>query len=264
MAFEFLQPWHEFFPREGGHVVSLFGGGGKTSLLAVLTALYAAEGTPVLVTTTTRTEPVAWSGLTVRRYPARGPEQPLPAGPVFLHRGTGQDGKWRGLSPGEVDQLGRREPDRVCLVEADGSAGLPVKLHRPGEPVWPQRTSLALAVMGLGAIGEPVAEVLHRHGRLTPGCLTGLPTDGTWTWEHLFALLAGAEGYLAQVPTGVPVVLVLCQIDSLADSPGLFAFTGRVMEEAGIPIVVFGELAGETPRLRTAVWTGEGVPNGDL
>jgi len=250
MDFCFLDAWHDFLPRDGGHVVAVCGGGGKTSLLAAAAAALRAGGTPVAVTTTTRTEPLPWPGLRIAPWAevAAGAlrDEPL----LFVQGGEHPDGKWRGVTPAEADELGRLLPRHVVLVEADGSAGLPVKLHRDDEPVWPARTSLAIVVMGLSAVGRPIGEVLHRHGRLPAPEMPRDPAE-VWSWELMFRLLHGPGGYLARVPPGVPVALALTQLAACADAVGLFGFIGRVMDEAGVPLVVLGELAGGQPQLRT-------------
>lgn len=253
--YRFFEPWHLFLPREAGHVVSAFGGGGKTALLSAMAAVFRGEGVPAAVTTTTRSEPLDWPGLEPLELAelTRGPAHPAGDGRTipFVRDGLHGDGKWRGLAPEAADGLEAQLPGRVLLVEADGSAGLPVKLHEDGEPVWPARTSLAVAVMGLAAVGRPAAEVLHRHGRRTAPW-GELAPGVTWDWELMFRLLAGPGGYLARVPEGVPPLLVLTQLAGLADSLGLFAFVGRVMAETAVPIVVFGELEADEPRLLAA------------
>ena len=41
---EFVQPWYEYLPHGGGNVVSLFGAGGKTSLLGACARVYLQSG----------------------------------------------------------------------------------------------------------------------------------------------------------------------------------------------------------------------------
>lgn len=255
MKYQFLQPWHQFLPRGGGYIVTLFGGGGKTSLLAHLAAFYHGAGIPVVATTTTRTEPLAWFGLEVRELEdLRDGAVSLPP-QLFVRNGIHGDGKWRGLRPEDVDRLAGLSGEPIVLVEADGSGGKPVKVHRENEPVWPGHTSLALAVLGLSAIGRPVGEILHRYRRLPARWLPAAAQDDLWTWEHMFQLLAGEGGYLARIPPGVPTVLVLSQLGSLEDSIGLFEFTNRVMSRTRIPLVVFCELQGPEPRIQTVCTT---------
>lgn len=250
MDYSFVDPWHLFLPREGGHVVSLMGSGGKTSLLMAFAETYRQQGVPVVLTTTTRTEPVpgfpafdlaALAGLDRAALP------PL----FFLRDGLAEDGKWRGLSAGAVDSLGGEFPDRVVLVEVDGAAKLPLKIHRPGEPVWPGRTSLAVVVMGAGAVGSFASGVVHRLGRIPCPTLDLLPEGALLTWDHLLALLLGDHGYLAQVPPEVPTVLAVAGMAGVDDGIGLFDFVGRAMQEPRLPLVLFCETGGENPSFRT-------------
>jgi len=266
MEYQFLLPWHCFLPRGGGHLVSVFGGGGKTSLLKSWAALYRREKVPVAVTTTTRSEPLDWPDLAVREWRDVTEGTPLSSDElVFVRRGKYTDGKWRGLTGSQADHLVETWANRVVLVEADGSGGMPVKLHLPGEPVWPQRTSLAVAVVGLGAIGQAVGSVLQRHGTLTPPWPSTMSGKDVFGWDHLWALLTARGGYLNRVPAGVPTVLVLTQIAALADSLGLFDFLGRIMGEGGMPLVVLCELGTEEPKFHTVfrVPPGATVSPGD-
>jgi probable selenium-dependent hydroxylase accessory protein YqeC len=253
MDYQFVQPWHDFLPREGGHVITVFGSGGKTSLIAVLVNFYRSEGIPVMVTTTTRTEPLDWPQLVVREWSDMGtipaPSDVRPTQVVYVRQGTHADGKWRGLTVEQVDQLGGLFQDRILLVEADGCAGHPAKLHRPDEPVWPTHTSLAAAVVGMSAVGRTVPTVLHRYGRL-PTPWPQRSSEDIFTWECLFQLMAGSGGYLQRIPVGVPKVVVLAQMEELTDGIGLFAFLDRLMTAADVHLVALCELAVREPRIQ--------------
>lgn len=255
--FLFLDHWHDILPREGGHLVSLFGGGGKTALLEVMTAALHADGVPICVTTTTRTESLDWPDLQIVEFTdlSNGGVE-IGSTPVYVHNGVlPADGntpeKWLGLSIAEADSLGRLLPDHVVLVEADGSAGYPIKLHRDDEPVLPSRTSLAVPVIGLSSVGAKPEKALHRLGRL-PDDHLGLSPDESWNWDNMKALLAPPAGYLARIPAGVPVLLALLQMDECDDAIGLFSFAGQVMEEFDLPVIVMGDTSGPEPRLKTA------------
>ena len=250
MNFSFVDPWHQFLPREGGHVVALCGSGGKTSLMMALAGWYRQEGVPLFLTTTTRTEPLAGVPVSAMANPC-GAGNCLDEPILFLRSGEDRQGKWLGLSPEGVDRLGADHPDRLVLVEADGAGKLPLKLYREGEPVWPARTSLALVVMGLGALGEKAQDVLFRFGRVAYPALAELQAETRWTWDHYHTLLTGPGGYLEQVPADVPVVLVLAGMGGLTDSIGLFDFMGKAMTHPRIPLGLFCETSGEKPSLRT-------------
>ncbi len=251
MNFSFVDPWHLFLPREGGHVVGLCGSGGKTSLLQVFAVQLADEGVPLILTSTTRTEnlagfPVLDLADLATKAPGTLPRQ------FFLRDGLTSEGKWRGLSAEDVDRLSVRFSDRVILVEVDGSAGRPLKFYRPGEPVWPLRTSLAIIVMSMAAVGAKAGGVVHRFGKQPFKALEDLDADAVWLWDHSLTLLTAPEGYLSQVPAQVPAVLALTGMASQDDSIGLFDFVGRAMEENRLPLVVFCETSGDEPSFRTS------------
>lgn len=249
MNFSFVDPWHLFLPREGGHVIALSGSGGKTSLLRSLADWYAHQGLAVLLTTTTRTEPLP--GVPVGEAGDPRTKAEMAAEPIyFLRSGVDQDGKWVGLDPGDVDRLGSDHPDRVVLVEVDGAGKKPLKYYRAGEPVWPGRTSLALVVMGLGALGEAAGDAVFRFDREEFPPLAGLTPESFWTWDHYFQLLTAPGGYLDQVPAEVPVVLALAGMGELTDSLGLFEFMGQAMAHPRIPLALFCETAGPEISLR--------------
>lgn len=127
--------------------------------------------------------------------------------------------------------------DAVLFVELGAAAGAPVRPPASPPDPWPRRTSLAVVVQGLSALGRPAGEVLPGAGA------------EPWSWDDAFASLS-AE--LARVPRGIPVLAALLQLDGCDDSLGLFAFLGRIMTEARVPVITVGDTSGPAPRLRTA------------
>ena len=251
MTFGFADPWHVFLPREGGHVVGFMGSGGKTSLQRVVAEVYAAENIPTLLTTTTRCEvlpdlpALTWSALQ-EADPGSLPEQ------LYVHSGEGEPGKWAGLTAAQVDSLGARFPERIVLAEVDGAAKYPLKLHRDGEPVWPRRTSLAVVVMGVGAVGGQAGQKIHRWTTVPFAAFAGLPDYTVLEWSHVADLLLADGGYLAQVPAEVPAVLALTGLADQDDSIGLFGFVGQAMENPALPLALFCSLGADGWDMRTA------------
>lgn len=259
MNFGFADPWHQFLPRETGHVIALMGSGGKTSLMLALAEFYREISQPVVLTTTTRSEILAGvEGVPLDALPARKTAG-LPE-IFFLHGGDLPDGKWAGLSPDQVDDLGGMLDDRVVIAEVDGAAKLPMKLHTEGEPVWPRRSSLGIIVMGTAAVGSKTEDVLHRFGRVRWAPLEDLQPWTIWEWDHCLALLRESGGYLSRVPADIPCVLALTGMGEQADSIGLFDFVGRAMELERLPLVLFCDLDADPRSIRTAYVTGDGEP----
>lgn len=251
MNFGFLDPWHQFLPREPGHVIALMGSGGKTSLMLALAEFYRGISQPVILTTTTRSEVLPGiDGIGLSDLPGR--ESTGLPDVCFLHGGDLPEGKWAGLSPDEVDSLDGRFSDRLVIVEVDGAAKFPLKLHQDGEPVWPGRTSLGIIVMGTAAVGSKTEDVLHRFGRIAWPPLEDLQSWSVWEWDHSLILLRESGGYLSRVPADVPCVLALTGMDEQADSIGLFEFVGRAMELDRLPLAMFCDLVSDPRVIRTA------------
>ena len=77
------------------------------------------------------------------------------------------------------------------LVEADGSAGLPLKAHAPHEPVIPAESGRVLLVLGASGFGRPIREAAHRPERYAQ--LAGRDPETIVTPE-IAAQVSRAEG----------------------------------------------------------------------
>lgn len=157
---------------ERDKVISVTGGGGKTSLIFCLTEELVSLGKKVIVTTTT--------------HMAYEPERPFAEG--------GRPEEIRQLLEGfgyavaacmEISELQgsllsdeksvkkiKALPDDVLeslpeecdvlLIEADGSKGLPLKVPADWEPVIPKITDLVIGVMGMDSLGSRIRDRVHR------------------------------------------------------------------------------------------------------
>lgn len=140
--------------------IAVLGAGGKTT--AVRSLAHRLCGFSVLWTTTTHIYPAAPEDCRLRlAAPTAAQLTAALAAPGVVCAGVPAGEKWTALPP-EVFAAGCRAADYV-LCEADGAHRLPLKLHRPDEPVLPAETTHALIVMGLSALGRPVEEVVHRY-----------------------------------------------------------------------------------------------------
>lgn len=152
-------------------VVCAVGGGGKTSLLERLAREYEAEGSLVVLTTTTHTWPPAAGGrpLVIVDSPDDMEclrELPRGMSPV-VGRGLDEAGKLVGVPPEWVRRLRDLPWAAAVLVEADGSKGLPLKAPAEWEPVLPECASLVVGLAGLDAQGIPLDDAhVHRADRL--------------------------------------------------------------------------------------------------
>ena len=140
--------------------IAVLGAGGKTT--AVRSLAHRLCGFSVLWTTTTHIYPAAPEDCRLRlAAPTAAQLSAALAAPGVVCAGVPAGEKWTAL-PSEVFAAGCRAADYI-VCEADGAHRLPLKLHRPDEPVLPAETTHALIVMGLSALGRPMEEVVHRY-----------------------------------------------------------------------------------------------------
>ena len=175
------------FLAEKGHVVSLVGGGGKTTLLYNMAKHCACKGWRVLVTTTTHVmQPPGsvwvqtdagllrlweYSSYAVAGTPAPGGKLTVPP--------QEQLERWMALAD-------------IVLIEADGARRMPCKAPAAHEPVILPQCDIVLAVAGASALGKPLKEVCFRSELAER--LLHVPGNTTLTPILLAKLLASEAG----------------------------------------------------------------------
>jgi hypothetical protein len=165
------------FAKQGRQVVSIVGSGGKTTLMWQLARSLAARDTHVLVSTTTKIRPPAASEL-------------LPGVTVAGTVNT-ITGKLEALPMDELRALS------ACfdyvLLEADGSAGKPLKAWAAYEPVVCDYTTMTIAVLPLcsGVTIEPAT--VHRFPLFT--LIAGDTQGEVVTTAHLARIIQGGLFY---------------------------------------------------------------------
>ena len=176
------------FLADRGRVVSLVGGGGKSTVMLFLAQTCARQGKKVLVTTTTNIfQPAA-------AIYAETPEQiqALWAGGSIAVIGTPMPGKGKLKEPDPQLLHWAMERADIVFVEADGSKHNPIKVPRDGEPVILPECDTVLAVMGLSAMGQPLKNVAFRIPEVTR--LLGVDEDHILTEEDAARILSSSFG----------------------------------------------------------------------
>ena len=155
--------------REG--VTAVIGGGGKTALLRTLGEELARSGARVILTTTTKLLP--FPGIETVPGGEREIAEALGRAPLVCAAAPwGESGK---LAESPVPMARLAALADCVLVEADGSAGLPLKAHAPPEPVIPEESGRVILVLGASGFGRPIREAAHRPERYAAlaGCDIG-------------------------------------------------------------------------------------------
>jgi len=176
-------------------MISIVGGGGKTSTLFTLAYELAGEGEKVLITTTTA------------MYNPTGISNPN----IFvLGDHVTAEGKLKGISKEAAERIHTDNEYAYILVEADGSKGRPIKAPAEHEPVIPDTTDILIGVIGMDAFGKEVTEVnVHR-----PEILSALtnPVNGIVDEEVLIKLACHPQGLFKNCPASAGKVLLLNKV----------------------------------------------------
>lgn len=156
------------FLAEKGHIVSLVGGGGKTTLLYAMADHCARKGWQVLVTTTTHIrQPAACyapddTALTALWQAGHYAVIGIPA----------ENGK---LTLPQPQLLRRMAQTDAVFIEADGAKHYPCKVPAAHEPVLLPQSDIVLALAGLSALDRPLREVCFRYDTIRPQFLAAAP-----------------------------------------------------------------------------------------
>lgn len=149
-------------------VVSVVGGGGKTSAMFTLAKELSEMGRKVLVTTTTAIMmPESDQYDVFLNLSNKGDIDKLfesePGTVTVLVGDFIRSDKLKGIDVELVDKIYERCYFDNILVEADGARMKPIKAPREGEPLLPSVTKRLLGVVGLDSIGKKVdEETVHR------------------------------------------------------------------------------------------------------
>ena len=225
---------------ETPHVISFVGAGGKSSALFQLAQELATLKMRVVCATTTRLA-ASQIGQSPAALHIKGDSLPLAEiarlldehGQCLLlgqpHAPRGQVDKLAGVMPQAIDHLVDHASDlniAAVLIEADGSRMLPVKAPADHEPVLPQRTTILVPVLGLDALGAPLAsDRVHRPERIRR--ILSLPETATTarlTPELAARLLVDRQGGAKGRPAQAQFIPLLNKADTASRLAG-----GRLM-----------------------------------
>jgi probable selenium-dependent hydroxylase accessory protein YqeC len=197
-------------------VISLVGGGGKTTLMYALGRELSSDGRGVILTTTTKIlepkpSPFRIQFLSrdldeIRKWVAEKIRRPLC---LLIARERLPNGKLEGIPPEWVEELLMMDGVSVIVNEADGAAGRPLKAPREGEPVVPENTTLLVPVIGIDGMGRPLDEAWVFRAAIASRLLH-LPMGSLVTEEAIARLM---KELIKSRPSGARVIPVINKTD---------------------------------------------------
>jgi molybdenum cofactor cytidylyltransferase len=218
-------------------VISVVGGGGKSSTVFRIGLDLAQAGKRAVITHTARIAAfqTQWAPAVVEAAGEHLPwaeiERALEKHGVCLLTGPVVGDRRAGIAPQQVDKLAQRGNEfglHAISVEADGSKMRPAKAPAEHEPVLPDSTTLLAPVLGLDAIGAVIDQQLFHRAELVRSVL-GLPAEG----DQRFTPRQAAQ-LLVHINGGAkarPLSTCLLPIFNKADTP-LRLLMGRLSARA--------------------------------
>jgi probable selenium-dependent hydroxylase accessory protein YqeC len=221
------------FSLKDREVISLVGGGGKTSLMFALGDELSARRRGILLTTTTKIwEPVPSPSFALflsqqlsemKKWIVKNLD-PYPY--LIIAQKRLDNGKLQGIIPEWVDELFSLADVSFLIVEADGAAGRSLKAPREGEPVLPQITTLLIPVVGIDVLGCPLDEQ-HVFRSEIAARILNVPFGSTVTEGMIARLLAEIIKSRPQEARVVPFINKVDGPGSLAQARKLAQYLGR-------------------------------------
>ncbi len=216
-----MDPIEKVLCREPTGILSLVGGGGKTSIMFHLARQLAAAGKKVLTTTTTKIfYPTAEQS--ERVLINTDPESILRQ--ISSSRFTGHitaaseplanGSKLKGFSSEAISIFDKSGLFDWILVEADGSARRPLKAPEEHEPVIPANSTVLVAVAGLEVLGRHLSEEIVFRSSLA-GILMGISENESITESALVKLFCHPLGAFKGAPEQARRFIFLNKADDL-------------------------------------------------
>jgi probable selenium-dependent hydroxylase accessory protein YqeC len=247
----------EAFSLREREIISLVGGGGKTTLMFALGRDLSRRRRGIVLTTTTKIwdpEPAdEFAGLFSPRLEKvkEWIKENLDRYRYLLVAQEKLDGgKLQGVPPHWVPELFSIPGVSCIVIEADGAAGRPLKAPREGEPVLPAETTLLIPMAGIDVLGKPLQENYVFRSRIAAEILK--EKEGAEVKEAMVARLLAAT--LNNRPRGARVVPFLNKVDLPGGMEKGRSLARTLLQSfpAEIEKVVLGQ-ARETPIIREVV-----------
>ena len=170
-------PWN-FLLDNKKHIISLVGGGGKTTIMYELAGVFAKQGKKVVCMTTTHILKHKQCYFDFQQghceiFSTIANSEPIYANSFRALEALWQQGKYAVVGEEETNSSKLVLPapsmlknilqsSELVLIESDGAKHLPCKLPAHHEPVLLQESDIVVAVVGLDALGKSLDEVCFR------------------------------------------------------------------------------------------------------
>ena len=226
-------------------IISLVGGGGKTSAMLRLAKELHHTGRKVIFTTTTHTEICDFDLIRIpgelSRDLSRRIESAMKTAPAFIAKRIVRGEKVKGLSLAQIAEVNREVSFEYMLIEADGAKKKPLKAPHRYEPAVPLCTTLFIPVIGYDSLGSKLnQDEIHRPQIVAR--IIGKPLNERITHDDVIRLLQDPRGLLKGRPDATRASVIINKVTA-AKSRGAKELAARILAEVPkISSVICGEV----------------------
>ncbi len=214
----------ESLALEPGEIISLVGGGGKTTLMFALAHELVEAGYRVITTTTTKIYEPTPHDTPLTLLMGKNPlvsESLRKEIDKYKHITVAWERlpaeKLRGISPELIVKMDALKLAPYIIVEADGAKHHSLKAPNTTEPVIPGNTSLVIAVVGIDSLGKTLTEEFVFRPEIASGLL-GLPLGSPVTPEVIATLITHPQGITKGSPPHARIIPFINKMDLESNS----------------------------------------------
>lgn len=197
-------------------LISIVGGGGKTTVMFHLAKELKALGKKVLISTTTAIwfpSPKNWDHLYLLKDRNKIDISKIAGSSItIIGNKVSQEGKLLGVNKKIIDEIFEENIFDFIIIEADGSKRKPIKAPAEHEPVIPDKTSILVGVIGLDSLGKNINdENVHRSeifAKVTESNLEDSIDENT-----IHKLISNNNGLFKEAPCNSDRYLLLNKAD---------------------------------------------------
>lgn len=198
-----------------GQIVSVIGGGGKSSLLQKLGRELVNQNLRVILTSTTKFQPFPQTGFVLvkdgRDFSTELKNLLGELKVAQVAKDFYEKDRFLGVSIPVVQELSRFAD--VIIVEADGCRQRSLKTHKESEPVIPPFSTTVVIICGSDVVGQPLNEKTVHRAEMFSG-KWDLPFGVTLTPEIICKELLSPLSYFRNVPIRSAVRLFINKVDT--------------------------------------------------
>jgi len=201
-------------------VISLVGGGGKTTLMFALAKELITHERFLITTTTTKIfkpSHLESANVLINKVEEEIIELFLQKKDVAEHITIASEmlasGKLKGITPELVDKLAKLNQISHIIVEADGAAHKPLKAPDTHEPVIPHSTSLVIIVVGIDSLGCKLTEENVFRAEIASKLL-GIKPGETVTAESIATLITASQGLVKGSPEHASIICFINKVEA--------------------------------------------------